>query len=397
MLAHLLHLQGIDSVVLEARSRDYVEHRVRAGVLEQPTVDLLHEVGLGERLDRRGPDASTASTLRFDGDAHRIDFADLTGSGDHGLRAAGGREGPHRGAARRRPARALRGRRRGASTASTPTAPRDVHHRRTAQRPRGRRRRRLRRVPRGLPSGHRETAARRSNATYPFAWLGILAAYAIRRRRNSSTPATTTASRCTACGLPTVTRQYLQVAAGRGPRPTGRTSGSGHELSTPAARRGRLRAGGRRDLREGRHADAQLRRRADAARAAVPRRRRRPHRAAHRRQGHEPRDRRRLRAQPTRSAPSTPDRDPTTGSAPTPTTCLRRVWRAEHFSWFMTSMLHRLDRTGTRSSAGCSSRSSTTSRRRGRRRPRSPRTTSACRSPRDGPSAMSRRERQGSR
>ena len=51
-LGHLLHLQGIESVVLETRSRDYVEHRVRAGVLEQPTVDLLHEIGLGEPARR---------------------------------------------------------------------------------------------------------------------------------------------------------------------------------------------------------------------------------------------------------------------------------------------------------------------------------------------------------
>ena len=57
VLAHLLHLQGIDSVVLEARSRQYCEERIRAGVLEQGTVDLLTEAGLGERLQLIGDGA----------------------------------------------------------------------------------------------------------------------------------------------------------------------------------------------------------------------------------------------------------------------------------------------------------------------------------------------------
>src|ERR687889_213443 len=51
MLAHLLHLAGFDTVVLERRSRDYVEKRVRAGVLENPTVELLRETGIAARLD----------------------------------------------------------------------------------------------------------------------------------------------------------------------------------------------------------------------------------------------------------------------------------------------------------------------------------------------------------
>ncbi|MDE3133812.1 MAG: 4-hydroxybenzoate 3-monooxygenase [Acidobacteriota bacterium] len=54
MLALLLERQGIESIVLEARPRDYVERRVRAGLLEQNTVDLLHAVGLGGRVDREG-------------------------------------------------------------------------------------------------------------------------------------------------------------------------------------------------------------------------------------------------------------------------------------------------------------------------------------------------------
>jgi p-hydroxybenzoate 3-monooxygenase len=78
LLAHLLHLRGIESVVLEARSREYVEARVRAGVLEQTTVDLLDSAGVAERLHREGL-VHRGLELRFDGRGHRIDFAELTG------------------------------------------------------------------------------------------------------------------------------------------------------------------------------------------------------------------------------------------------------------------------------------------------------------------------------
>lgn len=78
LLAHLLHRAGISSVVLEARSREYVEHRVRAGVLEQGTVDLFRETGLAERLDREAL-IHHGIELRFDGRGHRIALSDLTG------------------------------------------------------------------------------------------------------------------------------------------------------------------------------------------------------------------------------------------------------------------------------------------------------------------------------
>ena len=78
LLSHLLARQGVGSVVLESRDRDYVEHRVRAGVLEQTTVDLLRETGLGERMDRQGL-VHEGVELRFEGAGHRIDFAELTG------------------------------------------------------------------------------------------------------------------------------------------------------------------------------------------------------------------------------------------------------------------------------------------------------------------------------
>jgi p-hydroxybenzoate 3-monooxygenase len=78
MLAHLLRLQGISSVVLETRSREYVEHRVRAGVLEQGSVDLLERTGAGERMRHEGL-VHHGIQLRFGGSDHRIDFSELTG------------------------------------------------------------------------------------------------------------------------------------------------------------------------------------------------------------------------------------------------------------------------------------------------------------------------------
>jgi p-hydroxybenzoate 3-monooxygenase len=78
VLAHLLAARDIDCVVLEQRDRDYVEHRVRAGVLEHPTVELLRQLGLAERLDREGL-AHRGIQLAVDGVRHRVDFVELTG------------------------------------------------------------------------------------------------------------------------------------------------------------------------------------------------------------------------------------------------------------------------------------------------------------------------------
>ena len=78
MLSHLLHLRGIESVVLEASSRKRIEERIRAGVLEQGTVDLLIETGVGERVQRQGL-FHGGIELRFRGTGHRIDFRELTG------------------------------------------------------------------------------------------------------------------------------------------------------------------------------------------------------------------------------------------------------------------------------------------------------------------------------
>jgi p-hydroxybenzoate 3-monooxygenase len=78
LLSHLLHLSGVDSVVLESRSRKTIEATVRAGVLEQGTVDQLVEAGVGERLKREGF-VHHGVNLRFNGRTHRIDMLELTG------------------------------------------------------------------------------------------------------------------------------------------------------------------------------------------------------------------------------------------------------------------------------------------------------------------------------
>ncbi|MGH8890724.1 MAG: 4-hydroxybenzoate 3-monooxygenase [Acidothermaceae bacterium] len=78
ILSHLLHLRGVDSVVLERQTREHIEARVRAGVLEQGTVDLLDASGLGVRMHEAGM-VHDGIELRFDRSHHRIDFHELTG------------------------------------------------------------------------------------------------------------------------------------------------------------------------------------------------------------------------------------------------------------------------------------------------------------------------------
>jgi p-hydroxybenzoate 3-monooxygenase len=78
MLGRLLELNGIASVILENRSKDYVIDRVRAGVLEQGTVDLMNASGLGERLGREGL-RHDGVWLAFEGARHHINFRELTG------------------------------------------------------------------------------------------------------------------------------------------------------------------------------------------------------------------------------------------------------------------------------------------------------------------------------
>ena len=78
LLAHLLSREGIETVLLEDRSREYVEARVRAGVIEQGVVDLLVETGAGERLVREGL-VHHGIELQFAGERHRIPLSELAG------------------------------------------------------------------------------------------------------------------------------------------------------------------------------------------------------------------------------------------------------------------------------------------------------------------------------
>jgi len=73
LLGHLLHLKGIDSVILESRNQDYVIDRVRAGVLEQFTADLMTQMGVGERLHREGMRHDSVY-LSFGGKRHHVPF-----------------------------------------------------------------------------------------------------------------------------------------------------------------------------------------------------------------------------------------------------------------------------------------------------------------------------------
>src|SRR5215467_8188155 len=78
LLSHLLALGGVDSVVVENRTRAYCEARQRAGMLESPTVKLLRDTGLGARLDAEGLEHD-GIYLQFAGERHHMDFRELTG------------------------------------------------------------------------------------------------------------------------------------------------------------------------------------------------------------------------------------------------------------------------------------------------------------------------------
>lgn len=78
MLSHLLHLDGIESIVVEVHTRDYVENRIRAGLMEHFSVELLRQAGVGARMDREGL-VHHGIVLRFGGRSHRIPLSELTG------------------------------------------------------------------------------------------------------------------------------------------------------------------------------------------------------------------------------------------------------------------------------------------------------------------------------
>ncbi len=176
-LAHLLHRAGIEAVNVEARSRDEVEGTIRAGVLEHWVTELMHELGLGDRMAREGH-FHDGITLQWNRARHHLDFRELTGGkcvtvyAQHEVL-----KDLDRGAARRRRRHPVR--RRG-------TAIRDIDSDRPGislppRRPasedarlRLRGRRRTDSTGRGRQAIPRD-ARREYQKTYPFGWLGILA------------------------------------------------------------------------------------------------------------------------------------------------------------------------------------------------------------------------------
>ena len=175
MLAHLLHLEGIESVILENRSRDYIESRIRAGLLEQWASDLLVDTGVGERMQREGM-FHDGVYFAFDGALHHIDFRDAGRQGRDHLRPAGGGEGPDRAAARRRRADPVRGRPTSACTTSPATARRKSASGTTA------RSRSSTAISSAAATAFTASAGRAFRPAlltaydreYPFAWVGIL-------------------------------------------------------------------------------------------------------------------------------------------------------------------------------------------------------------------------------
>lgn len=80
MLSHLLHLAGIESIIIENRSRHYIEHRIRAGLIEQWATDMLVETGVGERMQREAM-FHDGNHLCFNGATHHLNFRELVGKG----------------------------------------------------------------------------------------------------------------------------------------------------------------------------------------------------------------------------------------------------------------------------------------------------------------------------
>ena len=292
-LAQLLASRG-DRV---GRARE-PEPRVRRapgsapGVLEQGVVDLLADAGVGERMEREGL-VHHGIELQFDGRAATGSrMSELTGGKhDHDLRPDGGRQGPDRGAARSRRGRSC--------SRSTTSALHDLESRAAAGPLHARGASSRRSSATSSPAATASTASaapsipagvlRTFEREYPFGWLGILAAVA------PSSDELVYAHHERGFALlslrsPELSRLYVQCRPDEDIAELARRADLGGAAGPARLDDGWTLARGP-GAREGDHGDAQLRRRADAARPALPRRRRRPHRAADRREGPEPRGR----------------------------------------------------------------------------------------------------------
>ncbi|MGD9988753.1 4-hydroxybenzoate 3-monooxygenase [Pseudonocardia sp.] len=332
LLSHMLARRGVDSVVVEARSRSYVEQRVRAGVLEHPTAELLRAEEVGERMDAQGMPHDGISLL-FDDTCHHIDFADLVG---RGIVVYGQQEVVKD---------LIAARLRDGGTIEFEAA--DVAlHALTTDRPSitftdtaGIAREIECDVVAGCDGFHgvsrRAFAPTVVERAYPFGWLGILAKAAPTRDElvyaNSDRGFALYSMRS-----PHITRLYLQVPADEdaarwsdariwdelGARLTGITLNEGPLLERPSVTG--MRSMVAEPMRHGRLFLA-----GDAAHIVPPTGAKGMNLAV---------------ADVAVLADALEDllrRGSSTGVDAYSATCLRRVWRAEHFSTFMTSMLHR--------------------------------------------------------
>ena len=234
MLGHLLHLGGIDSVILENRSRDYVIERVRAGVLEQGTVDLMTAAGVGDRLRREGM-RHGGIYIAFNGRRHHIDMEGLTGGRAITI------YGQNEVVKDLIEARTSTSGRCSSRSRTSPVGLRRVtavcRSARTASSTRSVRfHRRLRWLPWRLPDGRSADHLQVYEREYPFGWLGILAHAA------PSSDELVYSNHPRGFALfsmrsPQVTRLYLQCAPGRGRGTSGPTIASGRSCRRDCDRR----------------------------------------------------------------------------------------------------------------------------------------------------------------
>ena len=272
----LLHRDGIDCVVLEARDRAYVEKRVRAGLLEQNTVNLMRELGVDERLDREGLEHD-GIYLRHHGENHYIDMTALTGRHitiygqqevvkdmtnallEYGVPVhfeVGRRHAPRPRV--RTPPDHLRARGPAHELTCDAIAGCDGFH--------------------GVSRPTIREHLTEYEYVYPFGWLGILA------EARPATDELIYAWHERGFALYTMRSQKHQPALPPGPRRRGhRELARRPDLGRAGTRLGECQRG--QHLREGHHPDALVRGRADAVRPPVPGRRLRPHRPADRGQG----------------------------------------------------------------------------------------------------------------
>ena len=213
LLSHLLHLEGIESIVIEAQSRKHVEERIRAGVLEQGTVDLLNASGVGDRMRREGL-MHHGIELRFNAarPSHRSARADRRPR-DHRLCAARSREGSDPGARWRDGGQILSSKSSSRAASMASMANRRafaIAARRRESRDRVRFHRRLRWLSWDLPAvdSRRRAARLREDISVRLARDSRRSGPA--SARTDLCPITNAASRCSACGLRTLRALYLQ-------------------------------------------------------------------------------------------------------------------------------------------------------------------------------------------